>query len=139
LYVEYMPIAESDQLEIVGAEALVRWNHPDWGVVMPEEFIPIAEEAGMIDAIGEWVMLEAATQNKRWIDSGLPPIVMAVNVSGRQLMNRSFVDKVEQILEQSGLAPEYLEIEITESIAVNDLRDVKAIIQELNKRRVKFS
>ncbi len=139
LFIEYMPIAESDQLEIVGAEALVRWNHPDWGIVMPEEFIPIAEEAGLIDAIGEWVMLEAATQNKRWIASGLPPIVMAVNVSGRQLMNRSFVEKVDRILEQSGLAPEYLEIEITESIAVNDLRDVRSIIQDLKKRRVRFS
>jgi diguanylate cyclase (GGDEF)-like protein/PAS domain S-box-containing protein len=139
LFLEYMPIAESDKLDITGAEALVRWQHPDWGVVMPEEFIPIAEETGLIDRIGEWVIVEATRMNQSWIDKGLTPIVMAVNVSSRQLLNRSFVDIVDRCLEKSKLSPEYLEIEITESVAINDIRDVRSILQDLKKRKIKIS
>ncbi|MEO5327120.1 MAG: EAL domain-containing protein [Magnetococcus sp. THC-1_WYH] len=103
-----------------GVEALVRWNCPRYGLVTPDQFIPLAEENGLIVPLGEWILMEACAQNKRWQDAGYPPIQMAVNVSPRQFRSASLVDVVKKNLRKSGLDPRWLELEITESMFLED-------------------
>ena len=101
---------------VVGAEALVRWRHPELGLLLPSEFIPIAEENGLIVPLGEWVLENACAQNRAWQDAGLPPIRVGVNLSSRQL-KRSLLDTVSRALQVTGLEPRYLGLELTESRA----------------------
>lgn len=103
---------------IVGMEALIRWHHPDKGVVSPQDFIPIAEETGLIVPIGEWVIEEACRQNKQWQAEGFPKIPVSVNLSIRQFMQHNLKEKLKAILEKIKLDPEYLELEITESMTI---------------------
>jgi diguanylate cyclase (GGDEF)-like protein/PAS domain S-box-containing protein len=120
LRVHYQPQVELASGRIVGAEALVRWQHPTRGMVSPAVFIPVAEDNGMIGPIGEWVLDTACADAMAWQQAGLPPLRVAVNVSGRQICNDHVVDKVAAALAHSGLAPQFLEIEVTESMVMQD-------------------
>ena len=111
----YQPQIDLNTGEIVALEALVRWLSEESGTMMPSEFIPLAEETGLISELGRWVLLESCRQNKAWQDMGLPPRRIAVNLSARQLMDKGFIDSVARILAETGLDPRYLELEITES------------------------
>ncbi len=105
--------------QVDGAEALLRWTDAELGFVSPAEFIPLAEETGQILSLGEWVLREACRQAKQWQEAGLPPVKVAVNLSGRQLMQPDFSDRVACILDDTGLAPECLELELTESMLMD--------------------
>ncbi len=114
---------------IIGAEALIRWQHPEWGLIMPDRFIPIAEDSGLIKNIGNWVLREACTQNKRWQDAGLPKLPIAINVSVVELNQNAFMQEITRVLMQTGLQPHYLELEVTESVAI---QGQVSVIQDLN-------
>lgn len=116
----YQPVFDLVSDSITGVEALLRWNHPVLGSVPPLDFIPIAEELGLIIPIGAWVLETACKQNVTWQKAGLPPVKMAINVSGKQLNNSDFLDTVKHTLTETGLAPEYLELEITESVVLEN-------------------
>lgn len=115
LTLAYQQIVNVKSGAITGVEALLRWNHPKRGSVPPEIFIPVAEDSGLILAIGEWVLREACTQAKAWTDAGLPAIAMSVNVSARQFRSERFFEGLSAILVETGLSPEYLNIEMTET------------------------
>jgi diguanylate cyclase (GGDEF)-like protein len=116
--VHYQPIVDAYTSTVVGAEALLRWRHPELGLLLPSEFIPIAEENGLIVPMGEWILENACLQNRAWQDAGLPRIRVSVNLSSRQL-KRSLTDTVARALQVSGLEPRYLSLELTESVLVN--------------------
>jgi EAL domain-containing protein (putative c-di-GMP-specific phosphodiesterase class I) len=105
----------------MAVEALIRWQHPTKGELLPIDFIPLAEETGLISSIGEWILRTACKQNKAWQDAGLPPIRVAVNVSNLQLKQANFVEIVDSILKETKLAPEYLEIELTENVIISSV------------------
>ncbi len=119
--VYFQPKVRAADGTIVGAEALIRWNDPTEGLIRPAEFITVAEETGMIEEIGAWVLRHSCRQNKRWQDRRLPSICVAVNVSTRQFRNRHFVETVRDALRDSGLDPSWLELEITESMLMGDV------------------
>ncbi|OPA78338.1 hypothetical protein BVG16_10645 [Paenibacillus selenitireducens] len=131
-YLVYQPQVDISTGRIVGAEALIRWNHSTMGIIPPDEFIPIAEDIGCITAIGEWVMREACTQNVCWIDLGLTPICVSVNLSARQLQQERFVETVCDILAETNLDPNFLRLEITESMM---MQNTAASIRTLHKLR----
>ena len=116
---------------IFAVEALVRWNYPTMGRVSPGYFIPLAEEAGLIGQIGDWVLQTACRQNQAWRDEGLAPITMRVNVSARQFAQSDWVARVVDALEQSGLDPGHLELELTESLIMHDVGKAVATMQRL--------
>jgi diguanylate cyclase (GGDEF)-like protein len=116
--VHYQPIVDAYTGTVVGAEALLRWRHPELGLLLPSEFIPIAEENGLIIPMGEWILQAACLQNRAWQDAGLPRIRIGVNLSSRQLKRR-LTDTVSRALQLSGLEPRYLSLELTESVLVN--------------------
>lgn len=101
--------------QIAGVEGLIRWDHPEMGVVPPLEFIPVAEQNGMILPIGEWVLKEACRQNRRWHEMGLPRTPVAINMSTLQFCKEGIVEAIEDALEEAGIEPQYLELEVTES------------------------
>ena len=119
-----------------GVEALVRWLHPTDGMIPPDRFIPVAEETGIIVEIGEWVLLNACREMKRWIDAGLPSLRVAVNVSARQLRRRDFCETVAGVLAESGLPPELLELEITESSVMENPQEAIIILESLGRMGV---
>ncbi|MGB8956012.1 MAG: EAL domain-containing protein [Tumebacillaceae bacterium] len=121
LVVYYQPRLNLASGQIVGMEALVRWQHPVLGLVPPGRFIPLAEETGLIVPISEWVLETACKQTKKWLDSGYPPLQVAVNLSARQFQSPGLVERIESTLQGCGLAPEMLELEITESITMQDV------------------
>jgi len=116
----YQPRIEIATGRIVGAEALLRWRHPEWGMVMPERFIPIAEDTGLIRPIGAWVIKEACRQSRIWQTRGLPAMPLAINLSTVQLRQKTFLQEITQSLLLSGMDPGFLEFEVTESIAIED-------------------
>jgi diguanylate cyclase (GGDEF)-like protein len=116
--VHYQPIVDAYTGTVVGAEALLRWRHPELGLLLPSEFIPIAEENGLIVPMGEWILQTACIQNRTWQDAGLPRIRVGVNLSSRQLKRR-LSETVSKALQLSGLEPRYLSLELTESVLVN--------------------
>jgi diguanylate cyclase (GGDEF)-like protein len=113
--IHYQPIVSVDLLEITGVEALVRWQHPQLGLISPAEFIPLAEDTGLIVPIGEWVLREACTQNRSWQAQGFSPIHVAVNICARQFRDHDLAQTVIRILDETHLAPQHLELELTES------------------------
>jgi len=125
----YQPQVDVYSGKTIGAEALIRWNHPEWGNIPPNEFIPLAEETGLIIPIGEWVLYEACRQNKEWQNEGFPPIRVAVNISSRQFKQNNLVEVISNILKETELDPEYLELELTESI----IQDSKYAITTMKK------
>jgi diguanylate cyclase (GGDEF)-like protein len=116
--VHYQPIVDAYTGTVVGAEALLRWRHPELGLLLPSEFIPIAEENGLIVPMGEWILQAACVQNRAWQDAGLPRIRVGVNLSSRQLKRR-LTETIGRALQLSGLEPRYLSLELTESVLVN--------------------
>jgi diguanylate cyclase (GGDEF)-like protein/PAS domain S-box-containing protein len=135
----YQPQIELRTGKIFAVEALVRWHHPQLGLVSPAKFIPMAEESGLIVPLGDWVLREACRQNKAWQDEGMEPISVCVNVSARQFRERTWVDRVGKILAETGLAPEYLELELTESLLMHDVNQAIATMRELQSLGVHFS
>ncbi|WP_373229171.1 EAL domain-containing protein [Cohnella sp.] len=129
----YQPRVEMKTEKMLSAEALIRWDHPTMGFVPPDEFISMAEDSGFIVTLGEWVLREACRQNKAWQDLGLSQIRIAVNVSAQQFQQDTFVSTVNGILSETGLAPEWLEIEITESALMNHEVRMIAKLQLLNQ------
>jgi diguanylate cyclase (GGDEF)-like protein/PAS domain S-box-containing protein len=129
----YQPQVCNTTGEIVGLEALIRWNHPSMGLIYPDKFIYLAEDTGQIAQIGEWVIREACIQNKKWQDNGMKPLKVAVNLSTQQFFKHNLVGFVKEVLDETGLDPKYLVLEITESMAVdteyslNVLRKLKDI------------
>jgi diguanylate cyclase (GGDEF)-like protein/PAS domain S-box-containing protein len=128
--IAYQPIYNMNR-EIAGLEALLRWKHPLWGRVSPLEFIPIAERTGLIVPIGDWVIEEVCRQAMAWNAAGVPPVKIFANVSGLQLGRSNFGSKIAQALELSGLAPDRLELEITESWIISDLRGAAGKLRKL--------
>ncbi|HKL99817.1 MAG TPA: EAL domain-containing protein [Mobilitalea sp.] len=124
---------------VVGFEALIRWNHPTRGLMNPDEFIYLAEETGLIVPIGKWVLLTACKQLKTWSDEGYHDICMSVNLSARQFKDKDFVKLVYDMIELTGIDSNRLELEITETIALDDMDYTIATIQELRKIGVNFS
>jgi len=124
---------------ISGAEALLRWLHPEWGLVRPARFVPLAEETGLIVPIGEFVLLEACRQTRAWIDAGLAPGLTSVNLSARQFREDSLVRKVSRVLEETGLHPQSLELELTESTVMHDVDAAIATLQGLKSLGVSLS
>ena len=120
LVLHYQPQVDIASGQIVGVEALVRWNHPERGLLPPSEFIPVAEQSGLIVALGEHVLRAACAQNHAWQEAGLPPVVMAVNVSARQF-RQGIADVTAATLRQAELAPQWLQLELTESAAIDNL------------------
>jgi diguanylate cyclase (GGDEF)-like protein/PAS domain S-box-containing protein len=124
----YQPKVEINSGRMVGMEALIRWRHPKLGLVFPEEFIPLAEETGLIVPIGEWALRTACSQNRAWQQQGLRPLRIAVNLSARQFIHERLLEDVADVLRQTGLAPEFLELELTESTVMqNPEKTVKTL------------
>jgi diguanylate cyclase (GGDEF)-like protein len=126
----YQPQIHTQSGEVTGMEALVRWEHSEWGLVSPAEFIPLAEETGLIVHIGEWVLRTACAQNKAWQNAGHTPKRVGVNLSARQFQQQNLVEIVARVLQETGLNPKYLELEVTESTIV---RDMETTTSQLNK------
>jgi diguanylate cyclase (GGDEF)-like protein/PAS domain S-box-containing protein len=138
LVLHYQPKFEIASNRVVGAEALVRWQHPQRGMVPPSEFIPLAETTGLIVQVGEWVLEQACAQAAVWQHAGLPPLRLAVNVSAREFTG-SLPARVEATLKRYGLGPEWLELEITESTLMHDIDDVIAIMDRISALGVALS
>jgi EAL domain-containing protein (putative c-di-GMP-specific phosphodiesterase class I) len=135
----YQPIIDFTTGTIVCAEALLRWNNPRYGLLSPDTFIPIAEETGLIIPIGEWVLQTACAQNHVWQQLGFDPIPVSVNVSGRQLRQQGVVARFLEILREAGLPPQYLELELTESVADGDPDETVRLFGELKSNGINLS
>ena len=139
LLLHYQPQLAMDTGDVIGIEALVRWRHPELGMVSPGEFIPLAESSGQILVIGEWVMRTAVRQMKAWIDAGIPPVVMAVNLSAVQFHDPTLPEKVKAILDEAGLPAGCLELELTESVATGNPAAAMAMMARLHGLGVRLS
>ena len=139
LCLHYQPQIALATGRIIGAEALLRWTHPELGSVSPAEFIPVAENSGMILSIGEWVLRTAAMQLSAWIAAGASPLTMAVNLSAIQFRHADLPNLITNILEQSGLSPHLLELELTEGVAMTDPLGAIAVMNNLAQRGVRMS
>ena len=139
LGLHYQPQMSLATGQIVGAEALLRWNHPELGAVSPAEFIPVAETTGLILPIGEWVLRTAVQQLKTWLADGLPPITLAVNLSSVQFRHADLPELVTAILQEAQVPAHLLELELTEGVAMNDPLGAIAIMNQLHERGVRMS
>lgn len=139
LFLEYQPQVSAADRRIVGVEALVRWRHPALGIVDPDEMVPIAEAAGMIEEVGEWVLRTACAQAACWRDDGIHVLPVAVNVSALQARDARFADKVARILRESELEPRYLELEITETVLIEAKQHVGTSLRALHQLGVSLS
>jgi predicted signal transduction protein with EAL and GGDEF domain len=136
----YQPKFDLDTGAMAGAEALVRWQHPDLGLIPPGHFIPVAESCGLIVPIGKWVLEEACTQAKRWFDAGfLQALPIAVNVSATQFRQPTFLDDLEQVLASVGLDPQHLELELTESVLMENVEVAVNTLNTLNVMGVRLA
>jgi diguanylate cyclase (GGDEF)-like protein/PAS domain S-box-containing protein len=131
LFLVYQPQMHTATGRITGLEALLRWQHPDLGLVPPDKFIRIAENSGLILPIGEWVLRTACSQARKWQDEGLPAVTIAVNVSAIQFRQKNFCELVRRVLRETGLAPQYLELELTESLLLSNADLMLSVVQEL--------
>lgn len=139
LFLQYQPKIDLQDGSLAGFEALLRWRHPEHGVVSPDEFVPIAEETGLIVPIGDWIVRTAVHQMAAWQGAGLPDIPVAVNLSARQFLQGDIVSLVEEALLQAGLAPHLLELELTESLSMADPERSLAIMHRLRVLGVTLS
>jgi diguanylate cyclase (GGDEF)-like protein/PAS domain S-box-containing protein len=135
----YQPKVDLKTGKITGAEALLRWTHPIRGLVSPLQFIPVAEECGLILPIGKWVLREACQQARRWLDAGLPRITIAVNISAMEFRNKGFLEGVVAILKEASLDPSFLELELTESVLMKHATSTEAILKALRARGIKLA
>lgn len=135
----YQPQVNLKTGQITGVEALLRWHHPEMGLIDPRLFMPVAEENGLILPIGEWVIRQACLQNKLWQDANLPSITMSVNLSPKQFYQSKLVETVGQILNETGLSPELLKLEITETTAIRDVEFTKGVLNRLREMGVKIA
>jgi diguanylate cyclase (GGDEF)-like protein/PAS domain S-box-containing protein len=127
----YQPKIDLATGEISGVEALLRWNHPERGLIQPLKFVPIAEESGLIVPIGQWVLLEACRQARAWMDAGLPPVRIAVNVSALQFAAKDFLSSVRAALISTGIDPSNLELELTETVLMQDAESAVQMLRAL--------
>jgi diguanylate cyclase (GGDEF)-like protein len=139
LEVFYQPQVELDTGRISGMEALARWRHPERGLVSPADFIPVAENSGLIVPIGAWVLRTACAQNKAWQDAGLPRLTVAVNLSARQFLDPELPQAVKAVLAETALEPAYLELEVTESIAMQDVATTIRTLDAFRQAGIKCS
>jgi diguanylate cyclase (GGDEF)-like protein len=139
LVVFYQPLINLKNNKLIGMEALLRWQHPEKGMISPGDFIPLAEETGLIEPIGEWVLRAACIQNKKWQDAGYPPVKVSVNMSARQFSKKNVVEMIDNILKEIGLSPEYLGIEITESVIMQDVKSTISKLKKMNKMGISLS
>ena len=139
LEVHYQPQVCIQTGEFVGTEALLRWRHPDFGLISPGEFIPLAEETGLIIPIGEWVLRTACAQQKAWEDAGLPRVHVAVNLSSLQFTDGRLIETIDQVLRETGLDPLRLELELTESMIMQDAEGAIATLRQLNKMGLRLA
>ncbi|MES0071328.1 EAL domain-containing protein [Mesorhizobium sp. LNJC394B00] len=135
----YQPQVDLRSGQVFAVEALVRWNHPTRGLVSPAMFIPTAEETGLIVPLGDWILHEACRQNKAWQRAGLSPVTVCVNVSARQFREKNLIDRVVNALKESGLEARYLELEVTESLIMQDFELAVATMNGLQKLGVQIS
>lgn len=138
-YLLYQPQVNSKTGRVEAVEALIRWNHPERGVIPPNQFIPVAEDTGLIIPIGEWVLRTACKQNKNWQDKGYKPVRVSVNISPIQLRRWDFVNLLEEILEEVQLDPSYLELEITENTLMESMEDNIEILDRLRQMGVRIA
>ena len=129
----YQPQYELATRKLIGMEVLLRWDSPRRGFVPPDSFIPLAEERGLIEPIGEWVLREACRQARTWFDSGIPKLRIAVNLSGVQFGQADLVDIIDNIIAETGMDPAYLELEITETAAMRDAEKTASILDALQR------
>ncbi|MDD2881053.1 MAG: EAL domain-containing protein [Rhodoferax sp.] len=139
LHLHYQPQVAMKDGRVMGAEALLRWHQPELGPISPAEFIPLAEESGQILAIGEWVLRTAVSQLRSWIKGGLPPMVMAVNLSAVQFRHPNLPELVARILDEAELSHEYLELELTEATAMENPLHAIAVMNRLHERGIRMS
>ena len=137
--VYYQPQVNIATGQVIGAEALVRWQNPDRGIISPAEFIPLAEETGLIIQIGEWVLLSACAQAASWVAAGFSPFTISVNLSARQLSDPDLKARIVQILETTGLEPANLELEMTESALVENATVAGATLNELKALGIRIA
>ncbi len=135
----YQPLVNMQTGKITGMEALLRWQHPEFGLIPPMDFIPLAEETGLIVPVGEWVLRTACAQIKTWHGTGFPAMHVAVNLSSVQLQQKNFAETVKRALRETGLEPQYLDLELTESLLMHDMEAVEKILKELKALGVLFS
>ncbi|ARJ64334.1 histidine kinase [Magnetospirillum sp. ME-1] len=135
----YQVKVDSEDGRMSGVEALVRWHHPEMGLVSPVDFIPLAEAMGVISDIGEWVLRTACRQCKHWMDLGLPPVRIAVNVSAQQFVETDVPEVVARALAETGLPPQYLELELTETVLMQRVDEVVSVLKSLRAMGVRIS
>jgi len=135
----YQPQVDTLSGEIIGLEALVRWQHPERGLIPPGVFIPVAEDSGLIVPLGEWIMKEACSQYRKWQDAGLEPVRIAVNLSGRQFVRQDLRGMVEKLLDDAGIAPGAIELELTESTIMEHVEETVETLKTLRELGVYLS
>jgi EAL domain-containing protein (putative c-di-GMP-specific phosphodiesterase class I) len=139
LSLSYQPQVDIDSGRILGAEALMRWRRTDLGDVEPAEFIPIAEDTGLIQTLGEWALRQACEQGKRWHDAGHGDLTIAVNVSVRQLDDPKFSERVAQVLRETGFPARSLELEITENLLMQPTEEILRVLHRLNDLGIRLT
>ena len=139
LVLYYQPQIDIQTGVIIGVEALVRWNHPSEGILAPSYFIAIAEKTDLINLIGDWVIHEGVSQIKKWLLQGMPISSMSINLSPIQLRNKKISEEILKVLDEVGLDPSILDLELTESVLMHDAEDVNYVIKKLVDEGVTFS
>ena len=137
--VYYQPKVDLKTGQIIGMEALVRWLHPEYGLVSPADFIPLAEDTGLIIALGDWVLLKSCEQNVVWQEMGFDPLHLAVNLSGRQFQQEDLLSTIQKILLQSGMSAKWLELELTESIIMHDPESAQKTLKQIKEMGISLS
>jgi EAL domain-containing protein (putative c-di-GMP-specific phosphodiesterase class I) len=127
----YQPQIELQTGKIVGVEALIRWNHPTQGLILPQQFIPLAEECGLIERLGEWILRTACEQYRAWCLQDLSPGSIAVNISSRQFMREDLADTIRKIIDETGISPAELQLEITESLLLDERINANSVFRSL--------
>jgi diguanylate cyclase (GGDEF)-like protein len=135
----YQSVVDIETLEIIGTEALLRWQHPDRGLTLPDEFMPLAEETGLIVPIGEWVLRSACEQNRAWQQAGLPALRVAVNLSSQQFRSKTLLRRVRRVLAKTGLYPRHLALELTETSLMNADEETQELLRSLRSFGVRLS
>jgi EAL domain-containing protein (putative c-di-GMP-specific phosphodiesterase class I) len=135
----YQPKVDLCSGAIVGVEALLRWRHPERGFISPAQFVPIAEDTGLILPIGQWVLREACRQSRVWLDAGLPPMPMAVNISAIEFRSDAFVESIRAVLKDTRLDPQSLELELTESVLMKHAESTVSMLKALKSIGVQLT